>query len=102
MRWKCTYFFLFMTFFGFAHGQDLKAESSSTHSIETAAPEDIYYNQAAFIDRLKKLIRKNDKRTIAHEMVYYPFIWKYWTPEGKKDCVLFMTQRISSSIMMNS
>ena len=75
---------LLMTFFGFAHGQDLKAESSSTHSTEPAGPGDVYYNEAAFLDRLKKLVRGNDKRTIAYEMVYYPFIWQYWTPEGKK------------------
>ena len=43
-----------------------------------------------FLERLKKAIREDDRKTIAHELVAYPLIWTHWV-QGKKRLRLFYT-----------
>ena len=44
----------------------------------------------AFLERLKKAIREDDRKTIAEELVAYPFIWIHWV-QGKKRLRPFYT-----------
>ena len=76
--------FLMMIFFWLAHGEmpapstqrdaaakDLVGQASDERVICTHSAKDII----TFLESLKKAIRENDKETIAHEMVAYPFTW---------------------------
>ena len=88
---------LIVAFFDAAHGTEPKAKNPPA---ETPAPQgsscticDQYPDEEliAFFERLKKVVRENDKKTIAEELIVYPFYWNkdesWHTVESPKEFI---------------
>ena len=88
---------LIIAFVAIAHGKESQTQDTLT---ETAAPQeppcticDQYPDKEliVFFEHLKKAVRENDKKTIAEELIVYPFYWNkdegWHTVESPKEFV---------------